>query len=114
MRLNALLSRPDELESKMRDPVKTGGRRQGWVRIDADARWVIPVIQKHNLAVLEKENGIRIDELAANLAGEFERFLAANDPERMKKMKAPFGSDVDPIAAEDLIIMSGTTKPNDE
>jgi hypothetical protein len=104
LRLNDLLSDPAELEQKMR---QMPSQQASEHFVDADVAWIVPFIKEQKLAELQGNEGVTIDAQAAKTVADLVNFLSANEPERMKRSKSPFGFNIDPIKAEDLIGVSG-------
>jgi hypothetical protein len=104
LRLNDLLNDPAELEQKMRQmPSQQASERF----VDADVAWIVPFIKEQKLAELQENEGVTVNAQAAKTVADFVNFLSANEPERMKRSKSPFGFNIDPMEAENPIGVSG-------
>jgi hypothetical protein len=74
-------------------------------------RRFIPMLLDEDIITVQDKN-VAVDEQTAKTTSDFESFLLANEPERLKTAKAPLGSDTHPVA--DLTISHGTQKPENE
>lgn len=73
-------------------------------------RRFIPMLLDENIITVQDKN-VTVDDQTAKTTSDFESFLLANEPERLKTAKAPLGSDIHPVAD---LISHGTKKPENE
>jgi len=106
IQMNALLNNPVELEKRMREKERVLEEGDYVLQIQSSGRWlgsrqILPLLKEQKVVRLNQK-GIAIDQQLAKTIADFESFLIANDPEHMKKLKVPYGSNTDPLKAEDL------------
>ena len=74
-------------------------------------RKFIPMLLDHKIVTVQDKT-VTVDEQTAKTLSDFEAFLLANEPEKLKTAKAPFGSEVHPIA--DLTATQPTENPEND
>ncbi len=72
--------------------------------------WLIPMLLEQKIITVENDE-VTIDDQVAQTTIDFESFLLANEPERIKSAKEPLGSDVHPQA--DLSSATPTRNPEE-
>lgn len=72
---------------------------------------IIPILMRHQIVELDGDRLI-VDEQTAGTASKFESFLMANDPDKVRTAKEPYGSEVHVV--ENVTSLPATQRPENE